>query len=253
MTFGFSLISLAIKLATLTRSICKMRVNTKALPTFMLSFVLFTPGCYNNKKKVTEDVLAFLNAVDWWYSHSYENHPDSGIVNTDSMSKSKSKRFHYSDFVYDKTTETLTFKDSFKISDHFMYPKEQYVSMYHWYSFKRIHLKTAKPVIELVSTSEGYLDINDGELVGVEISGGMEIKSAKKEFAEYSKYDTLYFTAENSTNATDADWIALEENAFEKYKPESFTIFWVAKDHAPRLKAALSDLIEAHGVKVSKY
>lgn len=244
---NFSLISLAIKLATLTRSICKMRVNTKALPTFLLSFALFTPGCYNNKNQVTEHVLAFLNAKEWLYLNEVEQ-VKSGIE------KTHSKHFKYSNFVYDKTTETLTFRDSFKFISFTSYQQNDFgVDATHWYKSIRIHLKTANPVIELVSPRNHLHGGTDSEYVGVQISSGMELKNALKEYTAREKAYIPYSTVFAQTEARRADWEALEQKAFERYKPEACATFWVTKDLAPRFKAALSDLIEAHGVKVSKY
>jgi hypothetical protein len=223
-----------------------MKGVTEALSKLLLGLVLVTSGCFNKRNQVTEDVLAFLNAKEWLYVNQVEE-VKSGIKNI------TNEHFKYSNFVYDKTTETLTFRDSQKLIFYTSYPQnDQSVTAKHWYRSIQIHLKTANPVIELVSPRSHLLG-KDSEYVGVQISSGMEWKSAEKEYTAQGQDYTLYVTAIEQTEARRLDWEVLKQEAFGKYRPEASTTFWVTKDNAPRLKAALSDLIEAHDVRVSKY
>ena len=224
-----------------------MKRVSDALPKLLLGLVLVASGCLNEKNQATEDVLAFLNAKDWRYVDEEEEEQGPGSTSI------REQRFEYSNFVYEKTTETLTFRESIRTLSYDSYStRDQNVYAFHTYKSIGIHLKTAKPVIELVS-SRTFVQGEDSECVGVQISSDVEWTHASKKFKKQGKEYTLFATAIAQTEARRLDWETLEQEASKAYKSESKTTFWVTKDNAPRLKAALSDLIEAHGVRVSKY
>ena len=159
---------------------------------------------------------------------------------------SQSINYIYDNFEYNKETGTLVYAQMQNMTTSGNVGSIYFGDSDTTLSLNEIDLKSCKSVIA-VSPWAG------SGLIGVRLTGNYRTKEIEKKEKWKDASATEAISKKLRAKATDEDLKSLIEKDFEKTEEEWEIPFVVTPEMAPRLKSALADLLEVHGVKASKY
>ena len=198
-------------------------------------------------KKAKEEVIA--GVVEFFETEKFVARDEDKSVESMlgvSIQKSNSEKYIYDKFEYNKETETLVYAEMYNFILNLRASGKASGGARTTLSIYEIDLKSCKSVIAvrpLAGTS----------LISVRLTGKYRAKKIEKK-EEWGDVDlAVALSKQISVMATDEDLKSLIKKDFEKTEEDAEILFKVTPEMAPRIKSALADLLEVHGVKALKY
>lgn len=203
------------------------------------------------KAKIVAGVMAFLQNTEFRVEAS-KSKADPDLIGWEHRDKIRNT---YSKFIYDAGSEVLSFhslrftEKDFRSVDRDRSAGFARVSLTEY----KVHLKTSTPAVTIMPHSEIFFD-ETPNMRDVQIKARVETRELSK---QDDQTGDLFAALSRSLSVTPTkeDYEKLKESSFKESgdeKPDKIE-FVVSQEMAPRLKAALDDLLKAHGIQVSKY
>ena len=173
-------------------------------------------------------------------------------VDADGDKTKRNAKFIYDEFEYDQESGSLTFKELKSLSSNTVVGDKSVGFALSFLIIWQVDLASCSSVISIEEYQPQVFDRGSQKMMVVTFKGDHRGKVLKK-IAE--KTGDLLEAVKRSVEVlmTDKDSESLENQEFTTTNEDSELEMIVTQDMAPRLKAALSDLFKAHGVKASKY